>query len=215
LPTVYKSINTGPRFESLGAQLESFKVFAVLVWFMKAGKPVKAFTAKDGHKVLLRTFRWEDLDDLQEVINSLVEEKAEITRTEKVSREEEIDWFSGALGRLEKNQTFYLVAEVDGHVVANSEINRRSGSEKHVGGIGIAIKNGFRDIGVGTEMMNALVEQARKMGLKVLTLTCFATNKRAMHVYEKVGFVQTGRIPKKHFREGEYVDEIIMTELLE
>jgi len=182
---------------------------------MKAGKLVKTFTAKDGRKVLLRTFRWEDLDDLQELINSLVEERAEITRTEKASREEEIDWLSGALCRLEKDQTFYLVAEVDGHVVANSEINRRGGSEKHVGSIGIAIKNGFRDNGIGTEMMNALVKQAQKMGLKVLTLTCFATNKRAMHVYEKVGFVQTGQIPKKHLREGKYVDEIIMTKPLE
>jgi len=48
-----------------------------------------------------------------------------------------------------------------------------------------------------------------------LTLSAFATNKPAIHVYEKVGFVQTGTIPKKHFKEGKYIDEIIMTKLLE
>ena len=64
-------------------------------------------------------------------------------------------------------------------------------------------------------MMKTLLEQAQKMGLKVLTLTAFATNKRAIHVYEKVGFVQTGAIPKKHFKEGKYIDEIILTKLLE
>jgi hypothetical protein len=32
------------------------------------------------------------LGDLLELINSLVEEKADIVRTEKVSRQEEIDW---------------------------------------------------------------------------------------------------------------------------
>lgn len=42
--------------------------------------------------MILRTPRWEDLDDLLELINSLVEEKAGIVRTEKVSRQEEIDW---------------------------------------------------------------------------------------------------------------------------
>jgi len=60
-----------------------------------------------------------------------------------------------------------------------------------------------------------LVEQAQKMGLNVLTLSAFATNKPAIHVYEKVGFVQTGTIPKKHFKEGKYIDEIILTKVLE
>jgi RimJ/RimL family protein N-acetyltransferase len=53
------------------------------------------------------------------------------------------------------------------------------------------------------------------MGLKVLMLSAFASNKRAIHVYEKVGFVQNGRIPRKFFKDGKYVDEVIMTDLLE
>jgi RimJ/RimL family protein N-acetyltransferase len=163
----------------------------------------------------LRAPKWEDLDDLLELINSLVEDKADVVRTEKVSREEEIDWLSGVLRRLEKEEEAYVAAEVDGHVIANSEIRRGGGHEKHVGGIGIAIKKGFRDIGIGTEIMKALVDQGRAWGLKVLTLNVFATNKRAFHVYEKVGFVQTGRIPKKFFKDGEYIDEIIMTKMLE
>ena len=182
---------------------------------MKTGKVLRSFVARDSRKVVLRTPKWEDLDDFLELINSLVDEKAEISRTEKVSREEEIDFLSKVLSRLEKDETFYLVVEVDGRVVAVSEIGRRSGYEKHVGVIGIAIKSDFRDLGIGTEMMKTLVEQAQKMGLKVLTLTVFASNKRAIRVYEKVGFVQTGAIPKKHFKEGNYIDEIIMTKLLE
>jgi RimJ/RimL family protein N-acetyltransferase len=182
---------------------------------MKSGKTIHSFSAKDGRKVVLRTPKWEDLDDCLELINSLVDERANINRTENVSREEEIDWLSKVLSRLEKDETFYLAAEVDGKVVAVSEINRRSGYEAHVGVIGIVILNGFRDLGIGTEMMTTLIVQARKMGLKVLTLAAFATNKRAIHVYEKVGFVQTGVIAKKHFKEGKYIDEIIMTKLLE
>ena len=53
------------------------------------------------------------------------------------------------------------------------------------------------------------------MGMKILTLTAFASNKRATHVYEKVGSMQTGLIPKKHLKQGKYIDEVIMTELLE
>jgi len=182
---------------------------------MKSGKIFRSFTAKDRRKVVLRTPVWEDLDDFLELINSLVEERADILRTKKVSRDEEIDFLSRVLSRLEKDEMFYLVAEVDGKVVAVSEISKRSGYEKHVGVIGIAIRSEFRDLGIGTEMMNALVEQAQEMGLKVLTLTAFAANKPAIHVYEKVGFLQTGRIPKKHVKDGKYIDEIIMTKLLE
>jgi len=182
---------------------------------MKSGTVIKSFATRNGRSAVLRTPRWEDLNDFLELINSLVEEKAEILRTEKVSREEEIDWLSRVLSRLEKGEMFYLVAEVDGKVVAVSEVSKRTGYESHVGVIGIAIQNGFRDLGLGTAMMETLVEKAREMGLKVLTLTAFGTNKRAFHVYEKVGFVQTGTIPKKHFKEGKYIDEIIMTMLLE
>lgn len=62
--------------------------------------------------------------------------------------------------------------------------------------MGIALKNGFRDVGIGTEVLKPLIEQARSIGLKVLTLSAFATNKRAIHVYEKAGFVRTGKILK-------------------
>ena len=182
---------------------------------MKAGKAIRNFNTSDGRKVILRTPKWEDLDDFLELINSLVDERADILRTEKVSREEEIDFLSKVLSRLEKDEMFYLVAEVDKKVVAVSEISKRCGYEKHVGVIGIAIRSGFRDLGIGTEMMKTLIAKAQEWGLKVLTLTVFATNKQAIHVYEKVGFVQTGSVPKKHFKDGKYIDEIIMTKLLE
>ena len=182
---------------------------------MQAGKVVRRFSAKDGRQVILRTLRWEDLDDCIELINSLVAEGANIAKNDKVTREGEIEWLAGALSRMERGEKIYVVAEVDGKVIGNSEIGRRlSGYDRHVGSIGIAIKKGFRDIGIGTEMMNALIKQGREMGLKVLTLTAFANNKRAIHVYEKLGFQQTGRIPKKFFKRGKYIDEVIMTFIL-
>jgi len=60
-------------------------------------------------------------------------------------------------------------------------------------------------------MMKTLIEQADMMGLKILTLTVFATNKRAIHVYQKVGFKETGRILKGIYRKGKYLDRVIMT----
>jgi RimJ/RimL family protein N-acetyltransferase len=182
---------------------------------MQTGTVFRKFCARNGKEVILRTPRLEDLEDLMELINSLVEEKAEIARRETVTREEEAEWLPKMLANLERDELFFLVAEVDNRLVASSDIRILHGDEQHVGVLGIVVSSGFRDSGIGTEMMNTLMRQASDLGLKVLTLNVFATNKRAIHVYEKVGFLETGRVPMKHFREGQYIDEVIMTNLIE
>jgi len=178
---------------------------------MKAGKIVRQFVAKDGWSVVLRTPKWEDLDDLLEFINSLVDESADIGKSEKATRQDEAEWLGRLLANLENDKVFALVAEVDGKVVANSELSQKSGYSGHVGEIGIAIKAGYRDVGIGTEMLGTLISHAREIGLKVLRLSVFSSNPRAKHVYEKVGFRETGRIPKEIFKDGKFVDEIILT----
>lgn len=178
---------------------------------MRTGEILHRFTANDGRKVILRTPRWEDLDDLMEYINSLVDEGADIARDQRVTREQEADWLGRRLALMEKGEEFGLVAEVDGRVVANSGITRRGGYSRHIGELGIGIKQGYRDIGIGTEMLKALIAQAKKIGLQMLFLDVLAGNKRAIHVYEKVGFKETGRKPRFFYKNGEYVDDIIMT----
>jgi RimJ/RimL family protein N-acetyltransferase len=52
------------------------------------------------------------------------------------------------------------------------------------------------------------------MGLKMVELYVFSTNERAMHLYEKVGFRVTGKIPKEICRRGTFIDHIIMVKEL-
>ena len=77
--------------------------------------------------------------------------------------------------------------------------------------MGIVVRNGCRNPGIGTEIMKTLLEQAASFGLRIVTVEPFATNKRAIHVYEKVGFAQSELIPKKHLRQGRFIDEVIMS----
>lgn len=177
---------------------------------MKTGEVIQLFTAKDGRAVILRTPKWEDLDDLVAFINALVEEGADIIMNEPVTREQEADWLGRRLAEIEKGSRFMLLAEVDGTVVANSELTQKTGYSKHVGTLGIAILDGFRDVGIGTEMMNTLISRAEAMGLKMLTLSVFSTNTRAKHVYEKAGFRATGRIPNELYKNGRFIDLFIM-----
>ena len=171
----------------------------------------KTFKAKDGREVVLRSIRWEDLDDCIEFINSLVEEGADILRDTMVTREEEADWLGKRLALVEKGELIDVVAEVDGRIIANSEVERRSGFMSHVGYLGIGIKAGYRGIGIGTEIMQTLKEESKKAGLKILVLDAFATNKKAQALYRKAGFKEIGRIPKAIYKNGRYIDMVRMT----
>lgn len=177
---------------------------------MKTGTVVKTFNAKDGRKVILRTPKWEDIDDFVELTNSLIEEAADVAATQKTTREQEADLLGRQLAEIEKGDRFMLVAEVDGKAVANAFITRQMGYSKHVGRLFVAVENGFRDVGIGTEMVKTLVSQAEKTGLKIVVLYVFSTNKRAKHLYEKLGFRETGRIPNELYKDGKFIDHIIM-----
>ena len=178
---------------------------------MLKAKVLREFVAKNDKRVVLRKPRWEDLDDLLDFINSLVEERADIMRETPVTREEEADWLGKRLASIEKGEIIGVVAEVDGKVVANSEVGRRRGFQSHVGGLGIATKKGYRGIGIGKELMKTLVEESRKAGLKVLVLEVFDSNTVAKSLYAKMGFKDAGRIPKGVFKKGKYIDLLRMT----
>ena len=181
---------------------------------MKSGKILRRFTVKDGREIILRIPRWEDLDGLMELMNSLVEEDADIHRTEKMTREQAADWLGRKMADIEKGDLFFLMAEVNRRTIAHSELRIGKGRSAHVGDIGLVIMKGYRDIGIGTEILISLISQAEEKGLKMMTLTGFSTNRRAIHLYEKLGFKETGRIPNNLYKNGKFIDEIIMVKEL-
>jgi RimJ/RimL family protein N-acetyltransferase len=189
---------------------------------LKAGKILHRFTAKDGREIILRIPKWEDLDDLLELINSITEEDLDfMPHLHKNTRDEEIEWLAKRLVEVEKDGIIDIVAEVNGKVISNSEValcggvmSLRRSVMSHVGLLGISIRSGYRGIGLGTEMLKILFEESRKIGLKILFLHVFSNNKRARHVYEKVGFNETGRIPKGLYRNGKFIDDVIMVKEL-
>lgn len=187
---------------------------------MKAGKVYKRFKAKNGKTVTLRALKWEDLDDLVVLINKLVEERGTnsdlgIVADKRQTKEKEAEWLSRQLTGIETGNVFSVAAEVEGRVVANSEVTRGRFSDTfHHGHLGIAALKEYRGLGIGLEMMKTLVRESRKAGLKTVQLEVFENNAQAIHVYEKVGFRQVGRIPKKIHRGRRFFDAVLMaTEL--
>lgn len=170
----------------------------------------KTFLAKDGREVIIRPPRWEDLDGLVEYINSLVDEKVEIVLKKKVTREEEAEWLAKRLISIDKGEVIHVVAEVDGQVVAGAEVGKQTHRMSHVGMLGLGIKSPYRGIGIGTIIMETLIEESKKAGLKVLVLDVFDTNNIAKELYEKMGFKEVGKVPKGIYKDGKYIDLVRM-----
>lgn len=179
---------------------------------IKPGAVLRVFRARDGREVVLRALRWEDLDDMLDLINSLIEERAYILMEEKVGRREEAEWLGRALARMENGDAVYLVAEVGGRVVAGAELSRRSELPcwRHVAYIVVMVKRGYRRIGIGTELVKTLIDLARERGFKLIHFPVFERNVAARRLYSKLGFREVGRIPKGFYRDGEFMDEILM-----
>jgi len=161
--------------------------------FLKTGTVVKTFNAKDGRKVILRTPKWEDLDDLMELTNSLVEEDADIHRIEKVTKEQETDWLGSWLAKIEKRQLFCLVAEVDGDIVGFTlgKIQKTPPilQIEEFGHLSDTfVKEEYRRKRIGEKLTYELLEWFKSKGIKRVELSVDVRNKIGVSAWTKFGF---------------------------
>jgi len=71
--------------------------------------------------------------------------------------------------------------------------------ESHI--TNIAVKEKYRRIGIGSEMMKVLFEIAEELGVKTMTLEVRESNVAAIRMYEKTGFYKAG-IRKKYYTDN-------------
>jgi putative acetyltransferase len=86
-------------------------------------------------------------------------------------------------------------------------LHRKKDRLAHVAGLGMAVYDDYLDQGIGTALMAAAMDMADNwLNLKRVELDVYVDNKRAIHLYEKFGFVIEGTLKAQAFRDGEYVD---------
>jgi L-amino acid N-acyltransferase YncA len=168
----------------------------------------KVLKLDDGRTAALDWLREVELPEVVETLNSVIREgKYLFLNNEITDMEEEHRWFERGTGEGMR----YLVARVDGNVVGGASIHPHTDKRAHVADFGIYIREGFRDVGLGTALTKELIGIAVKDGLEVLQLSVYATNKRAFHVYKKCGFRKCGRLHRDvKLLDGAYTDRILM-----
>jgi putative acetyltransferase len=117
----------------------------------------------------------------------------------------------------EPPEGFYsLVACVDGEVVGQIGLHTfpNRPRRRHVGEIGMMVRDDWQGKGIGTALMQAAVDLADKwLNLTRLELGVFSDNEPAIKLYKKFGFQVEGKQVSHAFRDGEYVDTLVMARL--
>ena len=99
-------------------------------------------------------------------------------------------------------------------MVGSCSISPMFGRMSHVGALGISVKDGYRGIGIGVDLMKEAERHTIHMRLKSVKLDVFENNEPAIGLYERMGYKVTGRVPEAVLYRGEYVDSLIMTKTL-
>jgi len=111
---------------------------------------------------------------------------------------------------------FLLVAAINGDVVGNLGLHEagKSARRRHVGSIGMCVRDDSQGRGVGTALMKAGIELADGwLNYQRLELNVYTDNLAAQALYRKFGFVIEGTYRAYAFRDGQYVDSYAMARL--
>jgi putative acetyltransferase len=111
---------------------------------------------------------------------------------------------------------FSLVACVEDEVVGEISLHTTPTRwrMRHVGSIGMAVRDDWQGKGVGTALMEAALDLADNwLNLTRVELTVYVDNTPAIALYEKFGFEVEGTHRRMAFRNGEYVDGYSMARL--
>ena len=118
---------------------------------------------------------------------------------------------------MDKGNSIFLVAESAGEIVGM--LSCRGGkriARRHTADLSISIRQDLRGQKIGTLLMTALMAWLEQNPIVTrIELVVFERNKPAIHLYEKFGFVKEGCCRRAIFRNGQYLDTLIMAYLVE
>jgi len=168
----------------------------------------KTIVLKDGTKVLLKAMTHTDRDSLHQFFARIPEQDRKFLKHD-VSKKEVIDSW---LKDISYGRVFPLLAEVDGTVVADATLHRRSaGWLKHVGEVRLVVDPAYRRKGLGSHMLEELILAAADVGVEKLVAEIVAEERAAIRAFQRFNFEQVAVLPGiVKDQTGRYQDLVVM-----
>jgi len=169
---------------------------------------IKTGKLKDGTEVTLRPMAAADRRVVGDFFNRLTPSVLQYVRSDVTNPKVLDNWFT----KLDYEKVFPLLALIDNRVVADGTLHRVAyGWRKHLGTIRIVVDPEFHEKGLGTLMINELVDLAHEFGLEKLMVEFPLKAHAALSMFKKAGFspraVIEGLMKNRH---GIDLDVVIM-----
>lgn len=173
----------------------------------------KEVLLKNGTPCLLKSPGPGDASAILRLMSQTSEETSYMSRYAdeiKISIHHEQDFLSSLL-RSQKD--LMICAVVDGKIIANAGINPIALYERyaHRATFGISICKAYWGLGIGSQLLSAIIRGAREMGYEQLELEVVSENERGVALYKKFGFEIYGtREYCFKYRDGSYASAYLM-----
>ena len=171
----------------------------------------------NGKEIIFRSAKEEEADMLIGYLKTVTGETRFLmceSDEVKYTTESEIEFIKE---HNESEKGLIMLAFVDGEHAGNCSFLTVGSSRrnKHRASLGIALYQKYTGFGLGRLMMERMLEIVKELGFEQAELIVIGGNEKAYHLYESLGFKETGRIPNANrFDDGTYADDIHMVKNL-
>jgi ribosomal-protein-alanine N-acetyltransferase len=104
-----------------------------------------------------------------------------------------------------RDDTLFLAAAEDGKIVGYCGVVMAA-DEGDI--TNVSVDKQHQNRGVGKQLLETLIQKTQEAGIKKLFLEVRESNTRAIHLYEKMGFVQNGM--RRHYYEDPVENAALM-----
>lgn len=120
-----------------------------------------------------------------------------------ISVEQEADYLESVH---DTDKCIHLLALIDGEIVGDGSLSVLPRRMSHRADLGIAVRRSHWNKGIGSMIMQKLIDYAKEHGIEIINLEVRSDNAGAIHLYQKHGFHKTGTTPAYFKIDGNYYD---------
>ena len=140
---------------------------------------------KDGTRVILRPMVKEDREKLLDFFQRVDDRDVMFSRNDVRDPATIDNW----VNHIDYRSVYPLLAEVDGRIVGNATLHmRKVGWKRHLGNVRILVAKEFQSRGLGTLMVNELIDLAAEFGLEKLIAEIHLLSHAGLATFKKAGF---------------------------
>ncbi|MEP6872330.1 MAG: N-acetyltransferase family protein [Anaerolineaceae bacterium] len=163
-------------------------------------------------RLAIRRCRVEDLPAILRIYNDEIETGVSTWDEAPWTPEQREAWFAG-----HDDSTPVLVAESGGEVVGFAYLTFMSAKSgwRFTREDTIYIDPGARGQGVGDQLLGALLEAARAIGVHLVVASITSSNTASLELHRKHGFEEIGTLRSAGFKFGEWLDTTYMQRVLD